>query len=142
MVKIQDCPAPVDVHEVRSVLGMFSYYRRFIPHFRDTAKCLIKLTEKNRPFQWEEEQEKAFQQLKEVLGQAPILAHPREEGGFVLDTDASREGMGAVLSQVPDGEERVIALQDKISLSKRIGYKYDRFFLIEIIETYKEKNKK
>ena len=54
--KIVDCPAPKDVHEVRSVLGFFSYYSRFIPHYREIAKPLVKLTEKERPFTWNEEQ--------------------------------------------------------------------------------------
>ena len=115
--KISDCPAPQDVHEVRSVLGMFSYYRRFIPHFSEIAKPLIKLTEKDRAFTWSEEQEQAFSTLKTSLIESPVLSHPKSEGQFVLDTDASNEGIGAVLSQIQDGEERVIAFGSK-TLSK------------------------
>ena len=74
---------------------------------------MIRITEKNRPFHWGEEQETAFQELKRLLGQAPILVHPRKEGQFVLDTDASNEGIGAVLSQILDNEEKVIAYASK-----------------------------
>ena len=79
--KIMDCPAK-DVHEVRSVLRFFSYYRRFIHHY---SKSLVKLTEKERPFKWEKEQQKSFDDLKEMLSQAPNLVHPQPEGEFILD---------------------------------------------------------
>ena len=78
---------------------------------------LIKLTEKDRPFCWEEEQQTAFEHLKQLMVEAPILTHPRTEGQFILDTDASNEGIGAVLSQIQDDEERVIAYGSK-TLSK------------------------
>ena len=55
--------------------------------------------------------------LKEMLSQAPILVHPQPEGEFILDTDASNEGIGPVLSQVQDGQEKVIAYGSKM-LSK------------------------
>ena len=64
---IFDSQPPKDVIELRSVMGFFSYYRKFIPHFSDLAKPMIKLTEKDRQFQWKEEQQKAFQDLKENL---------------------------------------------------------------------------
>ena len=115
--KIMDCPAPKDVHEVRSVLGFFSYYRHFIPHYSEIAKPLVKLTEKERPFTLDEEQQKSFDDLKKTLSQAPNLVHPQLEGEFILDTDASNEGIGAVLSQVQDGQEKVIAYGRKM-LSK------------------------
>ena len=61
-----------------------------------------------------EEQEKAFQDLKEMLVQAPILVHPQTQGKFVLYTDASNEEISAVLSQVQDGQEKVIAFGSKV----------------------------
>lgn len=115
--KIAASPAPRDIHEVRSVLGCFSYYRRFIPEFSSIAKPLIRLTEKNQQFVWGLEQQEAYDRLKELLEQAPILAHPRTEGQFILDTDASDQGIGAVLSQVQDDEEKIIAFGSK-TLSK------------------------
>ena len=90
-------------------MGIFSYSRRFIPHVSELAKPMIKLTEKDRPFQWKEEQQKAIQDLKEMLSQAPILIHSQCKGDFLLDTDASNEGRGAILSHIQDGQEKVVA---------------------------------
>ena len=54
VLRISECPVPKNVHEVRSALGLFSYYRRFIPHFSETAKPLIRLTEKDRKYSWDD----------------------------------------------------------------------------------------
>ena len=131
--KVTDCPPPQDVHEVRSALGLFSYYRRFIPHFSEVAKPLIKLTEKDRAFTWGEEQQLAFEQLKELLEQAPILSHPRSEGLFILDTDASNKGIGAVLSQVQDNEEKVIAFGSKTLTKPERNYCITRRELLAVV---------
>lgn len=80
-------------------------------HFSETAKPLVKLTEKNRPFHWNEEQEK---DLKDMLGWAQILVHLASKGEFVLDMDTSNEGMEAILSQIQDGQERVVAFGSKM----------------------------
>ena len=133
IVRVMDCPAPQDVHEVRSIMGLFSYYRRFIPHFSDLAKPIIKLTEKNREFQWAEEQQQAFDQLKQALSSAPILSHPRTEGQFILDTDASNEGIGAVLSQVQDGEEKVITFGSKTLTKTEKNYCITRKELLAVV---------
>ena len=133
VLKIAECPAPQDVHEVRSVLGLFSYYRRFMPHFSELAKPLIKLTEKNRVFSWGREQQDAFDQLKQLLEQAPVLAHPRKEGSFILDTDASNEGIGAVLSQVQDDEEKVIAFASKTLSKTERNYCITRRELLAVV---------
>ena len=132
-LKISDCPAPQDVHEVRSVLGLFSYYRRFMPHFSELAKPLIKLTEKNRTFVWGEEQQEAFEQLKQMLAQAPILSHPCKDGMFVLDTDASSEGIGAVLSQIQDDKEKVIAYASKTLSKAERNYCITRRELLAVV---------
>ena len=140
VAKVRDCPRPVNKTEVRSVVGMFSYYRRFIPHFSETAKPLIELTAENRPFTWGEAQDKAFQEMKTALVQAPILAHPRHEGLFVLDTDASDDGIGAVLSQEQDGEERVISYGSRLLSSTERNYCITRRELLAVVhfaEQYK-----
>jgi hypothetical protein len=89
------------------------YYRRFISVFTDIAKLLARLTEEERTFEWPTETETAFQSLKEVMCTAPVLGYPRPEGKFILDTDASNMGIGAVLSQVQDGSEEVVAYFSK-----------------------------
>ena len=92
---------------------MVSYYRRFIKGFAAVACPLHKLTEKNKVFEWDEACDQSFQQLKNILIEAPILAYPRADGQYILVTGASGYGLGGVLSQVQDGEERVIAYVSK-----------------------------
>ncbi|GBC26766.2 RNA-directed DNA polymerase homolog [Rhizophagus irregularis DAOM 181602=DAOM 197198] len=71
--KIRNFPAPTSVTEIRSALGLFSYYRKFIKDFSKIAKPISKLLQKETPFQWTEKQQKAFEHLKERLISAPIL---------------------------------------------------------------------
>ena len=81
---------------------------------------LDKLTAKGVPFQWTPAEQDAFQQLKEFVTEAPVLAYPDPGTPFILDTDASNDGVGAVLSQVQQGAERPIAYYSKtLSPSER-----------------------
>ena len=94
---------------------------------------MIKLTEKDRLFQWNEEQQKEFQDLKEMLSQASILVHPQSQGEFVLDTDASNGGIGAILSQLQDGEKRVVGNGSKMLTKTEGNYCITRRELLAII---------
>jgi hypothetical protein len=89
------------------LLGLCTYYRRFIHGFADIAKPLTRLTEEKRTFEWSLEAEAACRQLKEALCTAPVLGYPGEK--FIVDTDASNTGIGRVLSQEMNGHERVVA---------------------------------
>jgi len=111
--KVLSWPVPKNLTQVRSFVGLCAYYRRFIPNFSTLAKPLFSLTEKSQEFKWGEPQAKSFSALKIALTQAPILAYPKTGAQYILDTDASNVGIGAVLSQVQDGEERVIAYASK-----------------------------
>ena len=102
-------PVPTCVSEARSFLGTTSYYRKYIPGFTDIASPLTNLTKKKQKFVWTEKCQSAFERLKEALVSAPVLAYLSREGKFVLDTDASATAVGAVLSQIQGGEEKVIA---------------------------------
>ena len=93
--------------------GLCSYYRRHIQGFTELAAPLYELATKGTDFEWTERRNEAFGQLKKALTSAPILGFPREEGLWYLDTNASDVGTGAVLSQIQDGEERVIACVSK-----------------------------
>lgn len=114
---IKNWPVPIDPTEVRSFLGLCSYYRRFIAGFSSIAKPLFRLTEKGRVFKWTAECNEAFEKLKCHLVSTPILAHPDFSLPFVLDTDASQVGIGAVLSPEIDGHMRVISYASR-TLSK------------------------
>ena len=119
-------PQPTTVTEVRSFLGFVSYYRRFIPNFSKVAKPLNQLLQnlEGTPSQkkrfkvyWGPEQQEAFETLQKLCTESPILAYADFKAPFVLHTDASGDGLGAVLYQVQDGQKRVIAYASR-SLSK------------------------
>ena len=114
---VTDWPRPENITDVRSFLGTASYYRRFIPDFSTIAAPLTDLTRKDVKFRWSEAADIAFNSLKTLLISAPILSFPREKGLYILDCDASGTGIGSVLSQIQDGEERVIAYASQ-TLSK------------------------
>ena len=89
--------------------GVLGYYRRFIPKFADIAMPLVHLTGKDVPFVWDTSCSAAFQALRASLIDALILAFPTETGQYILDTDASNFGLGGVLSQIQNDQERVVA---------------------------------
>jgi hypothetical protein len=80
-----------------------------VKNFAQEAAPLHQLTQKERKWDWTEECEHAFHHLKHLLTTAPVLAYPQFDRQFILDTDASQEGIGAVLSQNIEGQERVNA---------------------------------
>ena len=121
--KVQDWLIPMNAKEVHSFWGLASYYQRFIPKFAKIAQCLHKLVGptfnkhkkargqmKGKPavstkmsipkeFKWMPEHQQAFDALKEALVTAPVLGYPDFNREFMLETDASLQGLGAVLSQ-------------------------------------------
>jgi hypothetical protein len=86
---VKNWESPKTPSEVRSFLGLAGYYRRFITNFSKIAKPLTSLTQKNKKYYWGEEQESAFQTLKDNLCNAPILALPDGPEDFVVYCDAS-----------------------------------------------------
>ncbi|CAI5671513.1 unnamed protein product [Oreochromis niloticus] len=107
VVAVGDWPPPSNVAELRSSLGLASYYRRFVKDFATVASPLHQLTNKGQRFGWTEDCAAAFEQLKTALVSARVLAYPDPSQPFLLDTDASNVGVGAVLSQRGEAEERV-----------------------------------
>ena len=97
-----DFPTPRNVKEVRRFLGLTSYYRKFIPGFARVAEPLHRLTRKDVEFSWTTDCQISFDTLKKKLTEAPLLAYPSFDRDFVLETDASIHGLGAILSQVQD----------------------------------------
>ena len=118
--KVKDWPVPKSTKEVHSFLGLASYYHRFIPQFAKCAnpmhdlihpimtkkKCagvkVPPLAPNLPPFQWAPEHQESFDKLKEALISALILSYPDYTKPFLLETDASLKGLGAVLSQEDD----------------------------------------
>ena len=116
--KVKHWPQPTSGKEVHQFLGLANYYRRFVKDFATIARPLHKLTEKIAKFQWTEQCQAAFEKLRNLLTTAPVLDFPDYVRPFILDTDASDTGLGAVLSQVDcEGKEHVIAYASR-TLSK------------------------
>lgn len=106
---VRNWPTPMNVEQLRTFVGFASYYRRFVKGFADIAAPLHRLTQKGLKFAWSDACNDAFNQLRQKLSTTPVLSAVRHDGDFVLDTDASDTGLGVVLSQLQDGQERVIA---------------------------------
>lgn len=98
---VRKWPIPKDVKVVERFLGFANYYRSYISHFSKIAAPLYDLSGK-KGFQWEAEQQKAFDKLISLLLKPPVLAIPTSVGHFVLDTDASDFAVGGELSQIED----------------------------------------
>ena len=99
---------------------VFGVYRKFIRGFAEVASPLHALTEKSSEFEWTDACQQAFEELKQRLQTAPVLAYPLPNSDFILDTDASGDGIRAVLSQIHDGEEKVLAYASrKLSRAER-----------------------
>lgn len=101
-------PPPTSATEVRRFLGMAGWYRKFVPGFSTKIAPLTKLIQKRKPFQWTTDCEAAFCDIKNHLVTAPILTCPDFSRPFILQTDASAYGLGAVLTQNFDDGEKVI----------------------------------
>ncbi|BHF71978.1 hypothetical protein SprV_0401504000 [Sparganum proliferum] len=135
-------PTPNSTTEVRSFIGLASYYRRFIRNFAGIARPLHRLTEKGREFRWTDECQAAFDELRTRLSRAPILMLPNTTETappFVLDTDASAFAMGGVLSQTDDnGLERVICFASKTLTKPQRNYCTYRRELLAIVTFVKQ----
>ncbi len=118
---IRSLPVPTCVREVRSFIGMCSYYRRFIPNFSKIAEPVIALTRKHAHFKWSETHDKAFQYLKDSLSVVPLLAYPDTNKPYTLYTDASGTCIGACLTQACDSDSDLERLPN-VSNEKPIYY--------------------
>jgi len=105
--------APTDTTGIKMFLGLTGYYRRFIKNYAQIAAPLNTLLRKNTKWKWKEEQQKAFENLKRKLVEAPILTFPDWDKPFSLHVDTSSMAMGGVLTQMQKGKEKVIAYGSK-----------------------------
>lgn len=125
---IRSCSPPTTMKKVRSFLGLVGWYRRFIPNFSARAAILTDLTRATAPnkVEWAADCERAFTDLKEALCGDPVLVSPDFSQPFIVQTDASRVGLGAVLLQDVEGERRPIAY-----LSRKMFPRETRYSTVE-----------
>jgi len=120
---VEQWEQPQNLTEVQSFLGLTNYYRKFVPDYAEIAHSLHQLAKKGEAFVWTEERKQAFKILKLALVTPPVLGYPIVNGGqMMLDTDASLHSIGATLSQIQDGEERVIGY-----FSKRMSHTQENY---------------
>ena len=104
---------PTTIKGVHEFLGFTGYYRRFGPDYSTVAQPLVHLLGKDCKFEWTTACQDAFKALHALLISAPVLAFPKEDLPYIIDTDASDYGIGGVLSQDVNGTEYVIAYFSK-----------------------------
>ena len=98
-----------NVTEVRSFLGLASYYRRFVKGFSMISAPMTRLLQKNVKYEWSEKSQRSFEKLKAFLTEAPVLTQPTCGKEYVIYSDASLNGLGCVLMQ----EGKVVAYSSR-----------------------------
>ncbi|GFY31223.1 transposon Tf2-6 polyprotein [Trichonephila clavipes] len=106
---VRNFPTPKNIHDIRSFLGLCSYFRRFIKGFCYLAEPLQSLLKRGVEFHWGPEEVEAFHSLKKALTSDPVLGMYDERASTEIHTDASGYGIGAVLVQIQNNVEKVIA---------------------------------
>lgn len=134
--KVRDWPVPRTAKQLSSFLGLAGYMRKFVKNFSGIAAPLFKLLQKDVQFQWSEEAQSAFMLLKKALCETPVLTLPDfspEAGQFILETDCSDQQAGAVLLQMQNGVERVIAYGSQKLSKAQVNYSTTKKELLAVI---------
>ncbi|GBG41536.1 hypothetical protein CBR_g74513, partial [Chara braunii] len=121
VASIRDWPRPQTVTEVRSFLGMMGYYLPFVKNYSTIASPLTDLTRLDTPWEWIEECEASFKKLKYALTHYEVLKLPDPDKPFVVTTDASQYGIGAVLAQQEGPKLRPIEYMSKKMPSQKLA---------------------
>ena len=132
-------PIPRGLRDARSFLGLVGYYRRFVPKFSDIGAPISSLSKKDREFEWGEEQQKAFDKLKELMVKAPVLAHFHVGRKTLLQADASFFGWGFIISQInPDtGMEHPVAIYSGRFSGAQLNYTTREKEFLAIVEAFR-----
>ena len=123
------------INGVREFLGFTGYYRRFVPDYSTVVQPLVRLLGKDCKFKWTDACQDAFKALRALLIKAPVLAFPKEDLPYIVDTDASDYGIGGVLSQCIEGTEHVIAYYSKSLNPAQQKYCTTRRELLAVVAT-------
>ena len=115
IAKISESKPPANKKEMRSFLGLTGFYRSYVKNYADIATPLTNMTKKENPdhLQWNPERLFSFERLKQELCKKPVLRMPNYDKDFVVRTDASDRGIGAVLLQENDGQLHPVMYQSR-----------------------------
>ena len=114
MKAVKEFPTPTNQKKVKQFTGLTSYYRRYIKNYAQIAKPLTDLFKSNVKFIWGLEQQKSFDQLKDILCKEPVLRPPDFSKDFIVICDASDYAIAAILSQGQVGKEHVICYASRV----------------------------
>ena len=140
VARVKDAPRPRTKKEVKSFLGLAGYYREYVPNFAVVAAPLHELLKKQAPnmVHWTDLQEEAFLKLKSLLCKEPILQLPDFNKEFVLRTDASQEGVGAVLMQEHHGQMFPVSYYSRKLRAAERNYSTVEKELLAVVEGVKK----
>ena len=135
---IQSYPVPKTVKEVRQFLGLTQYYRRFQKDYSKIAKPLHNLTKSTVEWNWDDNCQKAFDTLRQNLISPPILAYPDPNRGYIITCDASKSGLGYILSQKDEnGIERVICYSGRALRKGEKNYTISELEALAVVSAVK-----
>lgn len=120
---VKEAPSPKNVSELKSYLGLLTYYSKFLPNMADVLAPLYKLLRKDIQWQWTDTEEKAFQASKDLLTSDSLLVHFNPDLDLLLMCDASSYGIGTVIAhRMPDGSERPIGFASRTLSAAQRNY--------------------
>ena len=141
---IENFKTPQNIKQLRSFLGLASYYRKFIKSFATIASPLYALLQ-HKPdtgkpvFEWTDKCQQAFHTLKKALTTAPVLSYPNMDKEFILTTDSSRTGLGYILGQLNDkNQETVIAFGGRALRPSEKNYPISELECLAVVEGIKQ----
>lgn len=132
--KVKNFPIPTTLKQVRSFLGLASYYRRFVPQFAKIARPLHNQLQTTKKVPWTDETTAAFNLLKQHLVTEPVLCKPDFQKEFFVITDASKDGLGAVLTQKDEeGHEHPIIYSSRSLHGSEVNYGISKLELLAVV---------
>jgi transposase InsO family protein len=134
---IKRAEEPKNTTELQRFLGLANYYRKFVPEYAKVARPLHEIQSNKSAFNWTENCQKVFDQLKTLLSQEPLMAFPDFKKKFILETDASNFAIGAVLSQEYEEGRRVIAYFSKTMTKHQINYSVTEKECLAVVKAVK-----
>ncbi|KAL4134959.1 hypothetical protein QTP88_006639 [Uroleucon formosanum] len=133
IVSVMNFPAPKNVKQIKSILGLTSYYRKFINNYSSIANPMTNFLKKDVKFNWDDKCQQAFDKLKTILCSEPILQYPDFKKEFILTTDASGKALGAILSQGKIGSDLPISYASRTLNNAELNYSTTELECLAII---------